>query len=249
VASVSLFRGSSASEFRVSDLEPLKLLIPHIQRAFKLHFQFSELKARTEGMEAALNMLTAGVVFLGTAGAVLLMNSRAEEVLNRRDGLLLTHGKLGAAVYRESTHLQAIIVSAARTGSGKGLGAGGTISISRKEGRPLSVTVAPLREFDPTLSKRPAAVLFISDPDRNIAVPVDLLRRCYGLTPAEARLAMILVEGKSVKEAADICGVKHSTAKSQLKSIFVKTNVRRQGELIRLLLNTAGAVRPRIETT
>ena len=228
-ASVSLYRGRRSSDFRVSDLETLNLLVPHIQRAFKLHFQFSELKSRTEGIETALNMLTTGVILLGARGEVLLMNNRAEQVLNRRDGLLLAHGKLDAAVYAESTRFQAMIGAAARTGSGAGLSAGGTILISREKGRPISVTVAPLHEFGSGLSQRPAVVLFISDPDQNVELPVDLLRRCYGLTPAEARLALVLLEGHSLKEAADSGGVTHNTAKSQLKSVFLKTQVQRQG--------------------
>jgi DNA-binding CsgD family transcriptional regulator len=243
-ASVSLYRGRRSSDFRVSDLQTLNLLVPHIQRAFKLHFQFSELKAHSEGVEAALNMLAAGVIFFGDKGQVLLMNNRAEAVVNRRDGLLLAHGKLSAAVRAESAALRAMIGGAARTGIGKGVNAGGTILISREKGRPLSITVAPLREFNPTPSQQPAAVLFISDPDRNLELPADLLRRCYQLTPAEVRLTIPLLEGHSLKEAADSCGVTHNTARSQLKSIFSKTQVQRQGELIRLLLNTAGAVRP-----
>jgi DNA-binding CsgD family transcriptional regulator len=248
-ASVSLYRGSLSGEFRVSDLSTLNLLIPHIQRAFRLHFQFSELKARSEGVETALNLLTTGVILLGARNEVLLMNNRAEQVLNRRDGLLLAHGKLGAAVCAESTRLQAMIGAVVRTGSGKGLNAGGTILISREKGRPLSVTIAPLHKFSTSLSQRPAAVLFISDPDRNLELPIDLLQRCYELTPAEARLTMVLLEGHSLKEAADSCGVTHNTAKSQLKSVFLKTQVQRQGELIRLLLNTAGVVRSRIEAS
>jgi DNA-binding CsgD family transcriptional regulator len=68
-------------------------------------------------------------------------------------------------------------------------------------------------------------------------LPADLLRRCYGLTPAEARLTMLLLQGHSLKESADFCRVTQNTAKSQLKSIFSKTHVKSQGELIRLLLN------------
>jgi DNA-binding CsgD family transcriptional regulator len=243
-ASVSLYRGSHSRTFRVSDLGTLNLLVPHIQRALRLHFEFSELKARNEGMETALNMLTIGVILLGAKGEVLLMNRRAEEVLNRRDGLLLTNGKLSAAIYGESGRFQMMIGGAAHTGCGKGFSAGGTILISREKGRPISVTAAPLHEFSANLSQQPAAVLFISDPDQRVELPSDMLRRCYGLTPAEARLAMILVEGRSLKEAADSCAVTHNTAKSQLKSVFMKTQVRRQGELIRLLLNTSSFAQP-----
>jgi len=84
------------------------------------------------------------------------------------------------------------------------------------------VTVAPLHEFNTTLSQRPAAVLFISDLDQDLDLPVDLLRRCYGLIAAEARLAMVLLEGHSLKEAADASGVTHNTAKSQLQEYFLE---------------------------
>jgi DNA-binding CsgD family transcriptional regulator len=245
-ASISLYRGSHSRAFRVSDLSTLDLLVPHIQRAFKLHLQFSELQARREGMEIALNMLTFGVILLGANGEVLLMNSRAEQVLNRRDGLLLAHGKLDTALSGESTRLQAMIGLAVRTGTGAGLRAGGTILISREKGRPISVTAAPLHEFSANFSQRAAAVLFISDPDQRVELPSDMLQRCYKLTQAEARLAMVLLEGHSLKKAADSCGVTHNTAKSQLKSVFSKTQVRRQGELIRLLLNASGFTRPHL---
>lgn len=239
-ASVSLYRGRECPEFGTFEQETMAFLISHIQRALKLHFQFSEMKARSDGVEAALNILSAAVIFLATTGEVLLMNKRAEELVNSNDGLLFSAGRVGAAANGESSRLLAMIHGAVETGNRKGLHAGGTILISRKFGRPLSVTVAPLRGFNAGCSRQPAAVLFVSDPDRNIELPEDLLQRCYGLTQAEARLTMVLLEGRSLKEVADCCGVTHNTAKSQLKTIFLKTQVNRQGELIRLLLTSTG---------
>jgi DNA-binding CsgD family transcriptional regulator len=246
-ASVSLYKGSLSGEFQPSDLETLNLLLPHIQRASRLHFQFSQLKGRSEGVEAALNVLTTGVIVLGAKGEILVMNNRAEQILNLRNGLLLNHGRLEAAVCAESTRLLAMIGEATKTGSGAGRSAYGTILISREQRRPLSVTVSPLHEFNRSLLQRSTAVLFISDPEINPELPDDLLQRCYGLTHAEARLAMLLLNGYSLRESADSCGVTHSTVKSQLKSIFLKTQVKRQGELIRLLLSTAGVMRPTVE--
>jgi DNA-binding CsgD family transcriptional regulator len=185
------------------------------------------------------------VIFLGGKGEVRLMNKPAEEMVKRKDGLLLSRGKLSANVYAESAALRTMVAGATRTGNGTGFSAGGTILISRTKGRPISVTVAPLREFNPIASQQPAAVLFISDPDQRVEVPFDMLQRCYGLTPAEARLAMVLLEGQSLKQASETCSVTHNTAKSQLKSVFWKTDVKRQGELIRLLLNSASIMRPR----
>jgi DNA-binding CsgD family transcriptional regulator/PAS domain-containing protein len=244
-ASISLYRDTASTPFEEPQGEIVRFLVPHIQRAFKLHSQISELKAHSDGLEAALNMMSAGVIFLDAHSEVRLMNSRAEELVKRKDGLLLSRGRLSASVQSESAALRTMVAGATRTGNGTGFSAGGTILISRTKGRPISVTVAPLREFNPTVSQQPAAVLFISDPDQRVEVPFDMLQRCYGLTPAEARLAMVLLEGQSLKQASETCSVTHNTAKSQLKSVFWKTDVKRQGELIRLLLNSASIRRPR----
>jgi DNA-binding CsgD family transcriptional regulator len=187
-------------------------------------------------------MLAAGVIFLGSEGAIVLMNRRAEDLLRPKDGLLLVQGKLCAGVDAESMRLRGMIVGATQTSNGKGLSAGGTILVSRENKRPLSVTVAPLRSVSVGLAKQPCAVLFVSDPDQNVEVPADLLKRCYGLTIAEAHLTTVLLEGHSLREAAELCGVTQNTAKTQLKSVFAKTQVRRQGELIKLLLTSSGQV-------
>ena len=236
--SISLYRRQSSKEFGVSDLETLRFLVPHIRRSFMLHFRVSELRARAEGIENALNMLTAGVIFVGHNGDIVLMNTKAEELLRNRDGLLLKGRRLCAAVGAESDRLQTLISGATETSNGKGMGSGGTVSISRKETRPLLLTIAPLRNVNIGLAQQSSAVLFISDPDENVELPTDFLSRCYGLTRAESRLTMVLIEGRSLKEAADLCRVTHNTAKSQLKGIFSKTNVRRQAQLVRLILSS-----------
>ena len=113
--------------------------------------------------------------------------------------------------------------------------------VSRISGRPLSVTVAPLRTVG--WPEEPAAVVFISDPDEPAELPGDLLRRCYGLSPAESQLALMLIPGLSLKEAAARLHIALNTAKTQLKSIFTKTRVKRPGELISLLLRSGGLTR------
>src|SRR5262249_48465461 len=141
------------------------------------------------------------VIFVGSKGDIVLANSKAEELLRKRDGVLLVGGKLRAVLTSESARLQAKIAGAAGSGNGNELTAGGTILLSRKMGRSLRVTVAPLRNGAVEL-EQPSAVLFISDPDQSIEPPSELLRQCYGLTVAESRLATVLLEGCSLKEAA-----------------------------------------------
>lgn len=59
----------------------------------------------------------------------------------------------------------------------------------------------------------------------------DVLSSRYGLTQAEARLALQLAEGRSLKSAADELGVAYETARTQLKAVFAKCGVNRQAEL------------------
>jgi DNA-binding CsgD family transcriptional regulator len=61
---------------------------------------------------------------------------------------------------------------------------------------------------------------------------IDLLRCHFGLTPAEARLALHLVVGESLRSAAVKLSITYETARTHLKNIFGKTGTRRQAELV-----------------
>jgi DNA-binding CsgD family transcriptional regulator len=83
----------------------------------------------------------------------------------------------------------------------------------------------------------PAALLFLHDPAQRPSPPVALLRRLYGLTPQQARLAALLADGLSPAEAAERLGIAGATATAHLKQVYRKTGVHRQAELVRLLLS------------
>jgi DNA-binding CsgD family transcriptional regulator len=68
------------------------------------------------------------------------------------------------------------------------------------------------------------------------------MRALYGLTPAEARLADLLLEGCEVREAADRLRTTLETARFHLKRVLAKTGTRRQTELMRLMLSLPGVV-------
>lgn len=63
----------------------------------------------------------------------------------------------------------------------------------------------------------------------------ELLQQRFDLTAAEVRVVLLLFDGHSRKDIAALLKVSMNTLKSQLKSIFSKTGVSRQSELIRLL--------------
>jgi DNA-binding CsgD family transcriptional regulator len=239
-ASISLYRDSSRPAFQDPELQLLRFLAPHMQRAFRLHLQFAELKTQSVGLEAALDMLPTGMIFLGTKGEVVFMNRSATAFVSERDGLLASSAGLGAERLGESTMLGKAISQAISTSNGNGLVAGGTALVSRRARPPLQIQISPFRNLVVQTSRPIAAVAFVTDPLRRERPAQQVLRALYGLTPAECRVALLLGDGHAPRKIANMVGVTDSTVRSQIKSIFSKTGVKRQGELIRLLMANSG---------
>jgi DNA-binding CsgD family transcriptional regulator len=70
-----------------------------------------------------------------------------------------------------------------------------------------------------------------------IPTPFELmLRQRYMLTPAEARLAAALATGVTLKTAAERLYISLNTARTHLARVYDKTGVRRQAELLLVLM-------------
>ncbi len=67
------------------------------------------------------------------------------------------------------------------------------------------------------------------------------LAAAYGLTRAEAGVALAVVEAGGLARAASRLGISRSTARTHLQHVFQKTGVHRQAELVRLLLTLSPA--------
>ena len=79
-------------------------------------------------------------------------------------------------------------------------------------------------------------MLFVSDPDFRELSFSGILSDVYGLTPAESELTQLLIQGRTLEQAAKARKVTLNTARSQLKQVFAKTETSRQGELVHLVL-------------
>ena len=58
------------------------------------------------------------------------------------------------------------------------------------------------------------------------------IRDIYSLTKSEARLCNNLLNGLSLEETAEKTSLKYCTLKGYLKTIFIKTNTKKQHELV-----------------
>lgn len=221
--------------------ELVGMMVPHIRRALQLRRSFIDIKAHSDSLELALDLVQAGILFLDSQGRVLSMNRSAEE-LSTRGALKFRAGRLYPSLPSEIAKLEALVRAAISRPKEKPA-VGGSMLISRIGSRPLTLVVAPLNEISGRVAQKASAVAFIYDPEQKAQLPQDLLIQTYGLTTAESRLALLLVEGHSLRDAAEMRGVAFNTVRSQVKSIFSKTGTRRQGELVGILMGSSASVR------
>jgi DNA-binding CsgD family transcriptional regulator len=89
------------------------------------------------------------------------------------------------------------------------------------------------RSADPFVVTRMRAILDAFD--RADRATTGRLMERFGLTPSEARIALFLSEGGSIRDYAELRGVAEATVRAHLKAVFAKTGVHRQAELVRLI--------------
>ena len=85
-----------------------------------------------------------------------------------------------------------------------------------------------------------AVVVLVTDPDSPSETTPSKLQRLFGLSPSEARLASKLAQGKGLREVADELQIGYTTARTHLQHLFDKLQVRRQSELVAVLLRAIG---------
>jgi DNA-binding CsgD family transcriptional regulator len=231
-------RPRQQAAFGHDDIERLRLLLPHLQRALRVHRRMAELELERDAALRALDQLPWGVMLVDEHRNRLRANRHAQEILVAGDGLMARGNTLRAELADETARLDRLLSRALDRSAPQGPNAGGTLSITRPSGaHPLSVVVVPLHIKIEALGERgPIAAIFVTDPDIPLASNEQHLRELYALTAGEARLASCLLQGKSVDEAAATMGITVNTARAYLKRIYNKTGVRRQPELVRLLL-------------
>jgi DNA-binding CsgD family transcriptional regulator len=113
----------------------------------------------------------------------------------------------------------------------------GGMRIPRTNGsqRPLGLIFTPMLFAQGEGGAPRRVAIWIVDTESPAGANERLLATLFGLSPAEARLALWLVAGHTPEECARRAGVGVATVRSQLHNIYVKTGTRRQAELVALL--------------
>lgn len=232
----SLVRPQDRQPFTPDDARMLDWAIPHMRQAVALRQRTAELTAMQELSGHILDRLSFGVLACKPDGRVLLSNREGEEWVRR---LLPSPGSRDEG-WTLSRPLLPMLEAACRPG--QAVMAQAATALSR-EGRRVGVVVLALPTTHALAQpwQEPVALVAIHRDRPTPALFCRVLRELYGLTPAETRLALLLLGGTGLPEACERLGIGRETSRTQLKSIFVKTGTNSQAQLAHLLTGlTAG---------
>ena len=234
-AGVALHRTRQVGRFEPADVERFSRLYAHLEKALAIGFRLGSLGAMQQCATDLLDQNPAAIVLLDSHKRIVYSNRSAESLRAATDGICLSGNALLACRRDDDNQLQGLISSVLRDGS-----ADGFMRVLRPSGkRPWSILVAAASHRFPALSLfRPAVCIVITDPDSQRRLPLQRLRSAFHLTDAEARLACILADGHELHAAAAELKITYGTARARLAAIFAKTETRRQGELVKVLLTT-----------
>lgn len=210
------------------------LLCPHIRRAAVIERTIASSGVREEASWQVLDRLALGVFVLDGRGGVLRMNPAAERMLG--DGLVIERRALRAVDRHARRELARLVATSAQLCPDTPVSA---VLVPRPSGQsPFVATLVPLapRFSEARYGSAATLMCLVSDPAVRPEPPVERLVALYGLTRAEAQVAVLVGRGCVPKEAAATLGTSYDTVRSHLARVFAKTGARSQAELVALLL-------------
>ncbi|MEQ9472042.1 MAG: helix-turn-helix transcriptional regulator [Roseitalea porphyridii] len=189
-------------------------------------------------MFSAIELVREVAFIVDQAFQIRSMSQSAGKLIETKDGLIQRNGQILARTPEVTTRLHSAIRAKIQDQSNRpSLPA--YLSLPRGgEKHPLALSVQSLLIGE---DKKPYVVIFVKDPCVDPNLSHDQLMDVFSLTQSEAHLALHLAKGGSLQEYSDQSHLSLNTVRTHLKHIFIKTDTKRQPELVSLILRSVHA--------
>lgn len=227
--------------FDEHDIACVGRLVPHVRRALAIKDRLESDVLRNQSLLLAFEHVPFGMMILDSSGHVLDASGVAINSLQGTDALHREPGNRFSFAGAVGRNLHRLMASSMHDGHL----IDGQIKLARGPGLPpLSLLLTPLpAQAAAWFSAEPRWLLFIFDPEAQIHAEPDSVRQDLGISAREAELASLLAAGRTLELAAVQLGISFETARAHLRSIFGKTNLHTQADLIRRILSGPAVAR------
>ncbi len=229
------------------ETQRLGILLPHLYRALKLKRDYNEADHTRGQAQAIIEQFPFGVLLVNAEGKLISANQHALETIANSNTVFLENDVLCTMMEEQDRRLKNLIYRAANTPLENAGEQVSSITLG-EEGKELPISLLitpdpyPITHYDRQIEN--CAAIFITSASGRQKIAAAALQTLFDLSPAEARLAVLLARGVSLSQAAEQSNISKNTAKVQLKSVFFKMGVSRQAELVKLILTSPAVINP-----
>ena len=228
---LSIIRPADHGAYGLENRETVAQLLPDLIRATKLRSRMTNVALHASAGLSAVDSLNQCVAVLDADGLVRFLNKSAQLSLAGGSGFRVRHGRLVA----HESKVHAELLEGIRGACGERRRA--TVLSFTQQGLTALCSVLPLRAthvLSLCLTAAPQALLVWTKP--RTLDDAEQLSAALGFSESEARLALVLVTGKTLKDFAKLQGCTMNTARTHLKNLLRKSGCSRQIELVQLLM-------------
>ena len=216
-------------DYTKDDIKLLEYLYPHLRRAFIINHRLSKHKTRQFLTEQVLDSAKMAIILVDQAGELLLFNKQAKLIFESDNDISVKNGKLVISNRKDNDILLDLISDTTRSGLKRG-----GLKLECATSTSLTLLVTPIE----STHLKPLAIVSIMEDKNEIELCPNFLKTRYRLTRTETRLVQALVNhGATIETVAKKFQVSEHTIRVHTKSIFKKTKVNRQADLVKLLLS------------
>jgi DNA-binding CsgD family transcriptional regulator len=233
-----LVRIGDAPAFSQDDRARLESIVPLMSNALKLYSVYTHNSFVEEFYEELLGSMDIASVIVNAKLEVLSANQQAKQIITSRDGVFVRRDLFRCILSSDQKKLEdtcsellGIAPDDEQARHTIGISIDRTSSDTKWDVHIRRVSKQNV-VFD---DGGPELVLLLQGPVRDCAPSQSRLMQVFGVTPAEAKLITYLIDGLTLTAAAAALGVSRNTARAQLASVFAKTGVNRQAQLIKLV--------------
>lgn len=229
---LNFFRTGSAESFNSDEEKLITYLLPHIQRSLRIHMKLQDERRSRNLGEQALEHIAAAILLMEKDGRVIFANQKAELLLRQGNDLKLTNSYLCSSDVKNNHAIKHALYQA-ENGVGSALKLNNALLNEERV-----IMFSPIRTMNSEIYLSNAFIMaMLTDPAKPSSDHLQAFAALYRLTPAETRVLKQLLEQQTTREIADHLQVSMNTLRTQIKSLFMKTNTKNQRELIRFCLS------------